>query len=604
MASKKCCHGCLSVGRRLYIIEEHAKLYNRLLLKKSNHTSKKLMMCWECHQILKNIQTFRMKITQAQKLLSNKFLPQHSLSNLTASKKIDDYHVIIYEDEKNNITPATEIEVPVVKQERSELYNQIEIKKNDIYDIKLDAIKEELKNESDGFEDDDNEEITELEEVSVPIDLLEKNPKIKVEHPRKKRGELKQKYRTIILDDIPDKRKYYDVVKIDHETVLHWLEKRKKHTSTKNFQCQLCYAGFAQQKFYNRHLTLLHAQKNKFECDICACRFKDRRLMKRHINEHFQQYSCKMCGLQFRARSQLYVHFAHGPHGRQMECKKCGARFESQLYVHFAHGPHGRQMECKKCGMCSQQFPARSQLYVHFAHGPHGRQMECKKCGARFDCNKPRDFFSHYRDMHGHPQCDHCGMHCTTKSRLSHHILIRHTDFRCKPCDIAFSSFHALTIHNRRKHIVDTSERNYCVECDLQFTNSLLYNEHVKRSSKHRTKPRVPCPSCDKTYSKRCYMTNHYNLEHLKESKFVCPVCDRRFLNGFRLRYHLKYYHEKAPKPKNHMCNYCGKGFNTRRILDNHIRTHTGERPFACAHCTAAFAQATALKTHVRSAHK
>ncbi|XP_061727481.1 gastrula zinc finger protein XlCGF26.1-like isoform X2 [Cydia pomonella] len=530
MGSKKCCHGCLSVGRRLDIIEEHTKLYNRLLLKKSDHTSKKLMMCWECHQILKNIQTFRMKITQAQKLLSNKSLPQHSLSNLTSSKKINDYHVIIYEDEKDNIPPATEIEVPAVKQELSEdLFNDLKIKNNDIYDIKLDAIKEEFKNETDGFESADNHDITELDEVLLPIDLLEKNPKKGVKHVRKKRAELKQKYRTIILDDIPDKRNYYDRVKIDRETVLHWLEKRKKRTSTKKFQCQQCYAGFSQQKFYDRHLSLLHAQKNKLECDICACRFKDRRSLKRHINEHFVQYSCKMCGLQFRSRSQLYV---------------------------------------------------------HFAHGPHGRQMECKKCGARFDCNKPRDFFSHYRAMHGHPQCDHCGMRCTTKSRLAHHILIRHSEFRCKPCDMGFSSFHALTVHNRRKHVVDTSERNYCVECDLQFTN------------------RVPCPSCDKTYSKRCYMMNHYNLEHLKESKFVCPVCDRRFLNGFRLRYHVKYFHEKAPKPKNHMCTYCGRGFNTRRILDNHIRTHTGERPFACARCPAAFAQATALNTHVRSAHK
>ncbi|XP_063631152.1 zinc finger and SCAN domain-containing protein 31-like [Cydia splendana] len=330
MASKKCCHGCLSVGRRLNIIEDHAKLYNRLLLKKSNHTTKKLMMCWECHQILKNIQTFRMKITQAQKLLSNKSLPQHSLSNLTASKKIDDYQVIIYEDEKNNITPATEIEVPAVKQEPSEdLYNKIVIKNNDIYDIKLDAIKAEVKNEIDGFEGfDDNHEITELDEVLVPIDLLDKNTKKKVDRPRKRRAELNQKYRTIILDDIPDKRNYYDIVKIDHETVLHWREKKKKRTSSKKFQCQLCYAGFSQQKFYDRHLTLLHAQKNKFECDICACRFKYRRLMKRHINEHFVQYSCKMCDQQFPARNQLYVHFAHGPHGRQMECKKCGARFE------------------------------------------------------------------------------------------------------------------------------------------------------------------------------------------------------------------------------------------------------------------------------------
>ncbi|XP_063371875.1 zinc finger protein 454-like [Cydia amplana] len=425
MAPKKCCHGCLSVGRRLDIIEDHAKLYNRLLLKKSDHTAKKLMMCWECRQILKNIQTFRIKITQAQRLLSNKSLPRNSLSNLTSSKKIDDYHVIIYEDEKN-ITP-TEIEVPAVKQERSEdFYDKIVIKNNDMYDIKLDAIKEEVKNESDGFEGADNDEITELDEVLVPSNLLVKNPKIEMGHPRKRRAELKQKYRTIILGDITDKRNYYDIVKIDQETAMKWLEKRKKRTSTKKFQCQLCYAGFSQQKLYDRHLTLLHAQRNKFECDICTCRFMDRRLMRRHINEHFVQYSCKICG---------------------------------------------------------QQFPTRSQLYVHFAHGPHGRQMECKKCGARFDCNKSRDFFSHYRDMHGHPQCDHCGMRCTTKSRLARHILIRHSEIRCKPCDVAFSSFHALTVHNRRKHVVDTSERNYCVECDLQFTNRCIqYGSRFTRS--------------------------------------------------------------------------------------------------------------------------
>ncbi|XP_048002860.1 gastrula zinc finger protein XlCGF26.1-like [Leguminivora glycinivorella] len=540
MASKKVCHGCLSVGRKLAIIEDHAKLYNRLLLKKSEHSTKQLMMCWECHQTLKNIQMFRMKITQAQRLLSNKSLPQNSLSNLATSKKIDNYQVIIYEDEKN---VTTDIEVPL-KQE-PDLYTEIEIKNvYDNYDIKLVAVKEEVKNESDGLEGiEDNQEI-ELDEVLDPI--LPKNSEVKEERPRK-RAELKQKYRTIIFDDIQDKRNYYDVVKIGQEAALSWLEKRKERASGKQFQCQLCYAGFKQKKFYDRHLTLLHAQSLKFECDLCACRFKDRSLLKRHIDQHFVQFSCKLCGL---------------------------------------------------------TFPSRSRLYVHFAHGPHGRQMECKKCGARFDCTKPRDFYTHYRETHGLPQCDHCGLRTATKTKLARHILVRHTDFRCKPCDMGFSSFHALTTHNRRKHVVDTSERNYCVECDLQFTNSVLYNEHVTRSTKHSTKPRVACPMCDKTYSKRCYMTNHYNLEHLKESKYICPRCDRRFLNGFRLRYHVKYYHEKAPKPKNHICTYCGRGFNTRRILDNHVRTHTGERPFACPHCTAAFAQLTALKTHVRSAHK
>ncbi|XP_063631220.1 escargot/snail protein homolog [Cydia splendana] len=99
-------------------------------------------------------------------------------------------------------------------------------------------------------------------------------------------------------------------------------------------------------------------------------------------------------------------------------------------------------------------------------------------------------------------------------------------------------------------------------------------------------------------------MTNHFALVHLKKTKFYCAPCEMYFLNGFRLRYHQKYFHEKRPKPKHKICHYCGKGFSSNRILENHTRTHTGERPFECELCAAAFAQKHALTKHVTTAHK
>ena len=34
-----------------------------------------------------------------------------------------------------------------------------------------------------------------------------------------------------------------------------------------------------------------------------------------------------------------------------------------------------------------------------------------------------------------------------------------------------------------------------------------------------------------------------------------------------------------------HRCKFCGKGFSSDSALMIHIRSHTGERPFACNEC-------------------
>lgn len=49
-----------------------------------------------------------------------------------------------------------------------------------------------------------------------------------------------------------------------------------------------------------------------------------------------------------------------------------------------------------------------------------------------------------------------------------------------------------------------------------------------------------------------------------------------------------------------HKCTYCTRGFPFKYLLDQHVRTHTGERPYVCDVCKACFANVSNFNMHKR----
>lgn len=53
-----------------------------------------------------------------------------------------------------------------------------------------------------------------------------------------------------------------------------------------------------------------------------------------------------------------------------------------------------------------------------------------------------------------------------------------------------------------------------------------------------------------------------------------------------------------------HVCQFCGKDLHFASRLREHLRTHTGERPYQCSHCNYRATQSGSLTRHVKSVHQ
>ena len=80
-----------------------------------------------------------------------------------------------------------------------------------------------------------------------------------------------------------------------------------------------------------------------------------------------------------------------------------------------------------------------------------------------------------------------------------------------------------------------------------------------------------------------------------------CEHCGL-MITAKNMSYHFKAAH-LAPKDRTFKCDTCGKGFFSQQDLDDHINTHTGERPYICKYCGKGFANRANHHAHTKQAH-
>ncbi|MCL4145958.1 UNVERIFIED_CONTAM: hypothetical protein GTU68_020250 [Idotea baltica] len=102
------------------------------------------------------------------------------------------------------------------------------------------------------------------------------------------------------------------------------------------------------------------------------------------------------------------------------------------------------------------------------------------------------------------------------------------------------------------------------------------------------------CKVCSRSFGYKHVLQNHERT-HTGEKPFECKECQKRFTRDHHLKTHMRLHTGEKP----YHCTHCDRQFVQVANLRRHLRVHTGERPYTCETCASKFSDSNQLKAHL-----
>ncbi|XP_034729380.1 zinc finger protein 407 [Etheostoma cragini] len=298
---------------------------------------------------------------------------------------------------------------------------------------------------------------------------------------------------------------------------------------------------------------------------------------------------CEDCGFMADGISGLNVHISmkHPSKEKHFHCLVCGKSFytESNLHQHMTSAAHLRNEQNSveelpeggasfKCVKCTDRFELEQDLFLHIKEKHEELLREVNKYVV-----EDTEQINREREENQGSVCKYCGKVCKSSNSMAFLAHIRtHTGskpFMCTICNFATAQLGDARNHVKR-HL---GMREYkCDICGWAFVMKKHLSTHLlgKHGVGQRKERKFECELCERSFSEKWALNNHMKL-HSGEKPYKCawPSCHYAFLNLSAMKDHYRTHTGE----KTYLCDLCGFAGGTRHALTKHRRQHTGEQP-------------------------
>ena len=177
---------------------------------------------------------------------------------------------------------------------------------------------------------------------------------------------------------------------------------------------------------------------------------------------------------------------------------------------------------------------------------------------------------------------------------LPSHLHISRKAFRARAPAKGVGSIASLS---EKLKAVPKQKQYACLICQYVTRHQNGLDYHMKKV--HGKGETYSCSVCEYTCVDKQHLTQHFR-QHTGEKPFNCDFCDYRSASKAGLRYHIRTHHDQKSLITCVTCGY--KAYNTY-ILTQHLRKHSGDKPFRCDECALQFSVKASLNHHNKTKH-
>ncbi|XP_015605331.1 zinc finger protein 90 homolog isoform X2 [Cephus cinctus] len=385
-----------------------------------------------------------------------------------------------------------------------------------------------------------------------------------------------------------------------------------------HYHCRVAGAnpcGSKERKFILDNMANI-VRQCPFQCAACRFYCNTEETFLRHWKSTFHKdihskirgsYQCTSCDFWCDASDDMETHFKSSAH-----CDVVSVMKDSVPVVIRRQIP-------LSCSSCTRHFRYNIQLRFHARDTGHESVTGSDEYQQRIQCNLCPQVLRSFISLQRHQLTSHSKDQDQELNEVS-----KPAPYFCSFCSLKFSSAQEAVQHrrtSRHKEIVrlhksqgSASRRvRECPHCGRRHVSLSEHKEHLLRSHPelcHR------CPRCGMLFALPQDVTRHTKDHSCSdegrpdetELHFKCTSCTFGTNSRAEFLFHEALHagsfedEERNPEegvkaPRKYRCPECKKSYS-KVSLRNHIRSHTGERPFPCAKCLTSFSRRSALNAH------